>query len=174
MSRPRKYSEQQVELMKQDYYSCGVYREVARRWRTHPDTVKYLIDPEYHKHKNKKVEKLTEESRPRPIRVPDPHKLLVWGAKKRSRESGVPFSITPSDISIPTVCPVLGIPLVYGAKIGKPQPGSLSLDRIIPELGYVRGNVRIISFRANTLKSDATLAELFLVLQDARLRVENV
>ena len=45
---------------------------------------------------------------------------------------------------------------------------SPSLDRIIPSLGYVKGNIRVISFRANTLKNNATLSELELILEDAK------
>jgi hypothetical protein len=37
---------------------------------------------------------------------------------------------------------------------------SPTLDKIIPELGYVRGNIAVISHRANRIKSDATLAEV--------------
>lgn len=42
----------------------------------------------------------------------------------------------------------------------KNSPNSPSLDRIVPERGYVRGNVVIVSFRANRAKSDLTIAEL--------------
>lgn len=37
---------------------------------------------------------------------------------------------------------------------------SPSLDRMIPALGYVASNVRVISYRANAIKRDATLDEL--------------
>jgi hypothetical protein len=37
---------------------------------------------------------------------------------------------------------------------------SPSLDRIVPEKGYVEGNIAIISQRANTLKQDASLDDL--------------
>ena len=39
------------------------------------------------------------------------------------------------------------------------SPASPSLDQIVPGLGYVKGNVQVISHRANTLKSDGTLEE---------------
>lgn len=39
-----------------------------------------------------------------------------------------------------------------------------SLDRINPDRGYVPGNVQVISFRANTLKNNATREELAKVL----------
>lgn len=42
----------------------------------------------------------------------------------------------------------------------KRHDGSPTIDRIINDLGYVKGNVIVISWRANRIKSDATLAEL--------------
>ncbi len=40
-----------------------------------------------------------------------------------------------------------------------------TLDRIIPSRGYVRGNIAVISFRANFLKRDATLDELRKIIR---------
>lgn len=91
---------------------------------------------------------------------------LYWLAKQRADRDGRPFSITMDDIVIPAVCPVLGIPIIPG--VGKVTQNSPSLDRIKPERGYVPGNVRVISFRANSLKQDATVEELEKVLDDAR------
>ena len=55
-------------------------------------------------------------------------------------------------------------PVVDGKRPGRGKkgavPSSPSLDRIIPELGYVPGNVQVISHQANTMKSNATLKEL--------------
>lgn len=60
------------------------------------------------------------------------------------------------------MCPVLGIPLIDGSKlIGCSRPDNLAeLDRLIPDKGYVKGNVHWISRRANRIKSDATVEEL--------------
>jgi len=85
-------------------------------------------------------------------------KKMVWAAKARAAKSGVPFDITPDDISIPTTCPVLGIPLIVGQD--KATDNSPSLDRVMPLLGYVKGNVLTISNRANRIKNNATPAEL--------------
>jgi hypothetical protein len=54
-----------------------------------------------------------------------------------------------------------------------PRPASPSLDRIDNALGYVKGNVRIISFRANALRSNATLEELQAITRDMQLVAET-
>ncbi len=79
-------------------------------------------------------------------------------ARKRAAEKGVSFSLRLSDISIPEVCPVLGTALYLGTLSDKDN--SPSLDRINPAVGYEPGNVWVISYRANRIKNDATLAEL--------------
>lgn len=91
---------------------------------------------------------------------------ILHNALARAKRHGLAFNIDLSDIVIPVVCPVLGIPLVRG--IGKIHYGSPSLDRVRPRLGYVKGNVRVISHRANTLKRDSTLAEMEKVVADLR------
>lgn len=60
------------------------------------------------------------------------------------------------------ICPILGIPIRWyaGSGTGKHHPNSKSLDRIDSSQGYIKGNVQIISWRANDLKSNATLEEL--------------
>jgi hypothetical protein len=81
--------------------------------------------------------------------------------KRRAKESGTIFDLSISDINIPEFCPVLGIKLERG--IGKSSASSPSLDRIKPSLGYVRGNVHVISQKANLIKNDATPEELMKV-----------
>lgn len=86
--------------------------------------------------------------------------LLLKGARARSKARGVPCTIVLADIFVPDVCPVFGTPFHRGRGIGGALPSSPSLDRVRPEAGYVPGNVRVISRRANSIKSDATLEEL--------------
>lgn len=88
-----------------------------------------------------------------------PERVLLRSACKRAKQRGTPFSITEADIHIPDVCPILSIPVDRGT--GRiPAHGSPSLDCLIPERGYVPGNVAVISHRANTIKNNATLEEL--------------
>lgn len=91
---------------------------------------------------------------------------LVNTARRRAKQLLVPFGIRVEDIFVPEICPVLGIALKVHEGKGS-WANSPSLDRIFPDKGYVKGNVRVISHRANTLKSDASIEELRLVLADA-------
>ncbi len=87
---------------------------------------------------------------------------LFWVAKNRARSRGIGFSLRIEDITVPSVCPVLGIPLYTNR--GKAGPNSPSLDRIDNTKGYVPGNVRVISYRANVLKGDASVEEVRKIL----------
>jgi len=86
-------------------------------------------------------------------------------AKARARKRGVPFTIVPTDVKVPTYCPVLGIPLD-----GSDRDHTASLDEVVQGLGYVPRNVMVISGRANRIKSDATHAELKAIECYVRLR----
>lgn len=78
-------------------------------------------------------------------------------AKSRARRYGVPFDIDPEDIEVPSLCPALSIPLVRSDDITDNTP---SLDRINPSKGYVRGNIAVISNKANRIKSNAEAYEI--------------
>ena len=56
---------------------------------------------------------------------------------------------------------------------GKIVPESPSLDRIVPHLGYIEGNVAVISSRANNIKSYATWQEIKMVSDWVRTRVDK-
>jgi hypothetical protein len=88
---------------------------------------------------------------------------MLGSAKERAAKKGLPFSLTKDDIAIPSHCPILGVPLKRGTKCFHDY--SPSLDRIIPELGYVPGNIQVISHRANRIKTDANPEEVMLVAQ---------
>lgn len=94
-------------------------------------------------------------------RLANPKQSMLNNARQRAKRAGVPFDITADDITIPETCPILRIPLKIAARL--PTDNSPSLDRIVPELGYVRGNVAVISFRANAIKNSASVNELLQV-----------
>lgn len=92
----------------------------------------------------------------------------MWiGSKERARRDDIPYTLLLEDIpEIPENCPILGIKLKSNTAQGA-CPTSPSLDRIVPSLGYIPGNVRIISWRANSLRNNGTADELMAVAIDA-------
>lgn len=91
----------------------------------------------------------------------DPRIGMLGQAKLRARKKGFPFSLQVSDIDIPDACPVLGIALRRGS--GRLQDNSPTPDRIDNDKGYVKGNVIVISYKANRMKSNATPDEVRLL-----------
>jgi len=89
---------------------------------------------------------------------------LINAAKRRSKIFGYVVDITKEDVPIPEFCPVLGIKLCPSVGEGRKDitllNASPSIDRIDNSKGYTKGNVQVISFRANNLKKDATLEEI--------------
>ncbi len=89
---------------------------------------------------------------------------LIRCCKGKCKRREIAFNITEEEFyPLPTHCPVLGIELNYmSTKLGDSSP---SLDRLVPSLGYVSGNVKLISMKANRLKAHGTVEELRLVLK---------
>ena len=85
--------------------------------------------------------------------------LYMWRrAKARAKKAGLEFSIEVEDIFIPKNCPVFGFKLEFN--IGGFKDNSASLDRIDNSKGYVKGNIQVISYKANAMKNSATFEEV--------------
>jgi len=82
--------------------------------------------------------------------------VLYRSAKARAKKKNLEFSIELKDIVIPEICPILQEPFKINSRF------AATLDRINPLLGYTKGNVWIISKKANMMKNDATPEELVL------------
>jgi hypothetical protein len=81
---------------------------------------------------------------------------LKYSAKKR----GIPFSLTIpelNNLTFPITCPILGIPIRFNRE---QRDDSISIDRIDSDRGYEIDNIIVISWRANRLKSDASLNDM--------------
>jgi hypothetical protein len=90
------------------------------------------------------------------MRVEDIAAHSMWtSARARAHERGLPFTLRWQDIVVPSHCPVLGIPLDSRNRDHAP-----SLDEHTQGAGYTPENARVISLRANRIKSDATADEL--------------
>ena len=107
---------------------------------------------------------------------------MIEKAKRRAKSKDVAFDLDLDYLCsiAPDICPVFGLELLWGkgskARAGHPEHASPSLDRINPEKGYIKGNVAIISNKANMIKSNAKLRELYAVadwLHDKQKEIEK-
>lgn len=93
-------------------------------------------------------------------------KTVLWriyhAAKQRATKRGLDFDLEYTDVVIPATCPVLGIP-IYDSK-GQATDHSPTLDRVDNTRGYTKDNICVISKRANTIKSNATIQELEAII----------
>lgn len=100
-------------------------------------------------------------------------KRLIYAAKKRAKEQGLEFNLEESDIVVPTHCPYLKIPLVNHRPRGDSRRDIASLDRIDPLKGYIKGNVEVMSWLANTMKNNATPELLITFAKEVLKRYDN-
>lgn len=135
---------------------------VARRRK---NTLKKRENPEY-------VLKLNKADTNRRHNNVNSLKLyLLNSARQRAKVKGLNFNIDITDINLPDKCPLLGIPL--SSFYGKATGNSYSIDRIDSSKGYIKGNIWVISNRANTLKGNATLEELELLVKNLKKKIDG-
>lgn len=82
-------------------------------------------------------------------------RLLLKSCKDRAKRNGLDFNLELCDIIIPALCPVLKKELVVGDIWWKP-----TVDRIDSSKGYIKGNIQVLSMRANFIKTNATPEEI--------------
>lgn len=92
----------------------------------------------------------------------NPEKAMLQRSRRRAKDLGLEFNLTIDDIVIPECCPILGMKLT---RTSDSKDDSPSLDRIDNDRGYTRGNVVVISFRANRIKGNATINEIRKVVE---------
>jgi len=109
---------------------------------------------------------------------------MAMHARRRAKNKNIPFdidldyirSMVGENAERASHCPVLGTLLDWSLQRGNggnPVPNSPSLDRIDPSKGYVKGNVWVISYRANAIKNDATHEELKRVTAAVGIALAN-
>lgn len=82
---------------------------------------------------------------------------ILRKCRYRAEQRGLDFNLELEDIVIPKYCPILEVPFQFGSK----DDYSPSIDRIDNSKGYIKGNIQIISMKANTMKNSATPEELY-------------
>lgn len=91
---------------------------------------------------------------------------LVHDSRSRAKKAGIDHNLDLNYLLeiLPECCPYLGAQFHWEANFNcghrKPHPFSPSIDRIDSSKGYVKGNVAIVSHRANAIKNDASEVEL--------------
>lgn len=152
-------------------------RESCRRWAAKNDRKAYHT--EYDKTKRDKVAralsaKTSRENNPESYKASqiknyvknrqnwktkNTEQSMFASAKRRARVLSREFTITLDDIVIPEFCPIFTqLKLEKSSK--RVSSNSPSLDRKNPSEGYTPNNIWVISHKANTMKSNATLDEL--------------
>lgn len=165
-----------------EYYEANKERIATRQkvsgkdWREkNKDTLKSKSKEYYESNKDRIKERTSKQryekyhknpkqdlAKQKEWKINNYEKYLLQSAKARAKKQNVPFDIVASDLTIPTHCPYLGIELVPFSEWASP-----SLDKIIPHLGYVVGNVQVISKLANTMKSCATVDQILTFSKNA-------
>ena len=122
-------------------------REISRRSR--------LKNKEHHTAYN--AERLWQ------IREHNYELYMIGRIRQNAKKTGHIVTITEDDLDVPEFCPVLGIRLDKHAT-KETRSTAPSVDRIDNNIGYVPGNIVIVSLKANRIKNDATVEELEKVL----------
>lgn len=86
-------------------------------------------------------------------------KRIYHRVKARAKEKNLDFDLDLSDIVIPDKCPVFNHEFIYND-----TDWTYSVDRKDPIKGYVKGNIMIISNKANRAKNNLSIDEFKLVL----------
>ena len=137
-----------------EYYLANketVIRRAAEWQRSHKNRYKEIHE-KWRKNNNDKIKAAQQK-----YRKDAPIKYLLGLARRRAKRKGIEFSIQEKDLVVPSVCPLLGIPIDAYSKQLAHRP---SIDRIFSSKGYIPGNVIIVSQRANMLKNNACADEL--------------
>ncbi len=137
---------------------------ISKRWRqNNKERAGQQSTQQYRRDKMKRKEQRLESYNKNP-------QLYIWEqTRSRAKQYQLDFNITPEDIVIPTHCPIFGIPLIKSMIRTENTP---SIDRIDPTHGYIKGNIQIISMRANRLKSNMTLSEIKALYEYVNQKVD--
>lgn len=143
MGRPRKYATETERI--------EARRRSRREWaQRNPDRGKAYY--EAHKEERRTYNRQWRER--------NAAKVMLERARRRATRDDIVFNLDEEYVAsiTPELCPVFGTSLSLAE--GAAGPNSPSLDREDPNKGYVRGNVQVISNKANMMKQNATSEEL--------------
>lgn len=143
------------------------YRKVVTARSRRLESERYHHDPEYNARRKEHFKQKSKRDNLRRAEkaIADPALYILEGIRGRAKSKGQDFNLTIEDIVIPKdgLCPILRIPLIVLAPKGK-RGNAMSVDRIDSSLGYVKGNVAIISVKANAIKNNGTIEDHYAVI----------
>ncbi len=129
--------------------------EVGKKWRVNNQERLKQMSKEYHKRTD--VKKRRAEIT-RLWNRENVESTLLTKARQRAKSKNIQCNINKEDIIVPKFCPILGMELKISD--GKMSKNSPTLDRIDNQKGYIKGNIQVISCRANTIKNDSSFEEI--------------
>lgn len=164
-----------LELAKEAYANNGGAKKVREYRKNNPEKYKQHLKNRYKVHSKRCAEdpeyKAKIQAQKKAETLKHKEKYMLNSAKKRSLKKGLEFTIDLQDIVIPEFCPLLEVKLEFGTK--GDYLYTPSLDRIDSTKGYVKGNVRVISNLANSMKNCATDKELYTFIKNLPAYLEN-
>lgn len=151
------------------YYEFDVTRKVLRKWYC-KECAKIFAEenPGVDLDKQRRLYDTSYRERKREInrnsRINHYEHKMWANAKKHAPERGLEFNIDESDIVIPDKCPIFQKPFEFGKDFY--YDWTPSLDRIDNTKEYIKGNVWVISHKANVMKNSATWDEIKVFCQN--------
>lgn len=154
---------------RREYYYRNQELEKARRdaWRA----ANKEVFKESQKKSSKKFYEKNKEACHAAVseaRAADPCRRILNSSYGNARSRGIPHEVGIKDVREvypkDNICPIFGTPFtnIKQSQAGKKIGTNPSLDRIDSTLGYIPGNIQVVSWRANSMKSDATKEELIV------------
>ena len=165
-----KYTKENYQANRERYLDYATGWRNSKRGKEYMK--EYLNDP-----KNIARKKATDRARylrkrkeimsyARQYRLNNPEHILLRRTKNRAKKLGRDFNLTLEDVKIPERCPIFKTKFVYGDR-----RLCASIDRIDNNKGYVKGNIQIISMRANRMKGDNTIKDFELLLKYMKKKI---
>ena len=176
LSKERKEEQKEKDRESKRRYQASLSKEEKQKYRerTREKKRRYWASlSKEQKQKQKEYERKKEASYNLDQRRHRKIGYMYHGAKKRAKDKGLPFNLIKQDVADAwpkdDYCPALRIPLKIMRGRGAHGSGghitdnSPNLDRIIPRLGYVKGNIAVVSSLANQIMSSARPSEVIKV-----------
>lgn len=104
------------------------------------------------------------------------YKNKVARLRSIAKQKNLEFNLSIADLEAEYTeyCPILNLKLNYLNSVGRGrQNDSASIDRIDPTKGYIKGNIWIISNRANTYKSNLSLEIIGILYEKVSERLNG-